>query len=251
MTVIKIVLFTTLGSLLFHRLSPHHLTWWLLTLSYQSLGVWWIFVTRLGYRATMHRFRQDWHRLTALTAGLLFAGCVAATPPPAPLPPAPPPPPPKAEIVIPPDPAAGLNPQILAAINRGDEGPIVRGDTTYYAYDPDLPPINLIAQAFHPNEIRLNSDETVSKDSIVLGDITGWRYNIGDHVVWVEPLGDTKDINMTTTLDIATSQGRYYHFHLRLGRKPTGPVAYYYSDDFKRQQAARDAALMEAKKENQ
>jgi type IV secretion system protein VirB9 len=96
-------------------------------------------------------------------------------------------------------------------------------------------------------EIRLNPDESTDKDGVILGDSLRWAVKVSKQAVMVEPLGTTADPNMVTNLIIATNR-RSYHFLLRLRAKPTAAVQFYYPDDVRQLEAARQLAQAEAAK---
>ncbi len=197
-----------------------------------------------------------------LIAATLLTGC--ASQPPVVVPPAPPapPPPPKPQVVIPSDPYADLRPEVKAAIESGRNETLHAGITTIYSYSPDTE-WTVDCSPMHAVDIHLAGDESTDKDSVILGDPTRWSIKVDPQVVQVEPAGDfggyvdpiskqavPADPHMVTTLTIATSHRRYYHFLLRMRRKSTGAIEFYYAADVRQQQAARQLALKEAAKEN-
>jgi type IV secretion system protein VirB9 len=90
-------------------------------------------------------------------------------------------------------------------------------------------------------EIVLNSDETIASDGIGAGDTERWAIQPLQNRVLVKP----KEPGIATDLIIVTNR-RSYHFSLRT-RTPYMPqVAFYYPDDVRHAEAARQRALREA-----
>jgi type IV secretory pathway VirB9-like protein len=155
---------------------------------------------------------------------------------------------PKAQVVIPDNPYAGLNPQVAAAIRAGQTPVIKSGISTLYAYSPDvLYKVN--CSTMWATEIRLNPDEQTDRDAITIGDTERWSIKVGTHSVTVKPLGTTLDPKMMTDLIIATDKPRSYHFQLFLKGKPNNAIGFYFPDDIKARAAAREVALKEAAKQ--
>jgi type IV secretory pathway VirB9-like protein len=180
-----------------------------------------------------------------LAAAIVLAGCASQPPPPQivkVIEPAP-----KPAIVIPPDPMADLSPDIQAAI-KGHQTPTLQdGIATIYPYSPNTE-WTIYCTALSATEIRLNPDEHTDKDSVVLGDSLRWAIKVSKQAVMVEPLGTTADPHMVSNLIIATNR-RSYHFIVKLRSKPMDAVAFYYPDDVRELQAARQVAQTEAAKE--
>src|SRR5215469_4376545 len=111
-------------------------------------------------------------RRQLLAATIMLAGC-ATSPPPTPMvivkhdlaPPA--------RVVVPPDPYEGLSANVQAAI-RGHQTPTLHdGIATFFAYSPNQE-WTAYCWPLNPTEIRLNPDESVSKDDVALGDTMRW-----------------------------------------------------------------------------
>jgi type IV secretory pathway VirB9-like protein len=184
-------------------------------------------------------------RRSLLAAAIMLAGCAANQPPPPQI--VQMAPPPKQAIIIPPDPMAGLAPNVQAAIRNHQTPTLHDGIATIYPYSPNEQ-WKIFCAALQPTEIRLNPDETTDKDSVVIGDSLRWAIKVSRQAVMVEPLGTTADPNMMTTMIIATSR-RSYHFLLRLRSKPMAAVAFYYPADVQQLEAARQLAQAEAAKQ--
>jgi type IV secretion system protein TrbG len=181
-----------------------------------------------------------------LATVIILAGCASQPPPPPQIvkviEPAP-----KPVIVIPPDPLANLSPDIQAAIKSHQTPTLKDGITTIYPYSPNTQ-WTVYCTPLSATEIRLNPDEHTDKDSVVLGDSLRWAIKVSRQAVMVEPLGTTADPHMVSNLIIATNR-RSYHFLLRLRAKPMSAVAFYYSDDVRQLEAARQVAQAEAAKQ--
>jgi type IV secretion system protein TrbG len=178
-------------------------------------------------------------RCYLLTAAILLAGCASTQPPPVQIVKVEQP---KPRILVPPDPYQGLNPDVVAAIKSNQMPTIESGITTIFPYSPDVE-WTVYCQPLRATEIRLNPDEYTDKDSVVLGDSVRWAIKIGRQAVMVEPLGTLADPNMRTNLVIHTNR-RSYHLSLRLrSRSYTQAIEWYYPDDVRELQAARQAAL--------
>jgi len=181
-----------------------------------------------------------------LATALAVTGC-ASQPPPAPMvivkhdlaPPA--------RVAVPPDPYEGLSANVQAAIRNHQTPTLHDGIATIYAYSPNAQ-WKIFCAPLQPTEIRLNPDETTDKDSVVIGDSLRWTIKVSRQAVMVEPLGTTADPNMMTTIIIATTR-RSYHFLLRLRSKPMTAIAFYYPDDVRQLEAARQLAQAEAAKQ--
>lgn len=172
-----------------------------------------------------------------LGATLGLNGCAAKAPPPPVITIAPQ----KKEISVPPDPYAGLPPDVSAAI-RDDQTPTLEnGITTLFPYSPDLE-WTVYCRPLRATEIRLKADEFTDKDDVILGDSVRWGIRVGATAVMVEPLATAADPNMTTNLVIHTNK-RSYHLLLRLRARYMDAVAWYYPNDVKAAAAARQTAL--------
>jgi type IV secretory pathway VirB9-like protein len=180
-----------------------------------------------------------------LATVIILAGCAAQPPPPQivkVIEPAP-----KPAIIIPPDPMAYLSPDIQAAI-KGHQTPTLQdGIATIYPYSPNTQ-WTIYCAPLSATEIRLNPDEHTDKDSVVLGDSLRWAIKVSRQAVMVEPLGTTADPHMLTNLIIATNR-RSYHFIVKLRAKPMAAISFYYSDDVRQLEAARQLAQQEAAKQ--
>jgi type IV secretion system protein TrbG len=183
-------------------------------------------------------------RRQLLAAAIVLSGC-ASQPPPVPIVQVAPPP--KKEIVIPPDPMADLTPDVQAAIRAHQTPTLHDGIATIIPYSPNQA-WTIDCAPLRATEIRLNPDETTDKDSVVLGDSLRWAIKVSRQAVMVEPLGTSADPNMITNLIIATNR-RSYHFLLRLRPKPMAAIAFYYPDDIRQLEAARQLAQAEAAKQ--
>jgi len=184
-------------------------------------------------------------RRQLLAAAVMLAGC-ASQPPPMPIVQVAPPP--RKAIVIPPDPMTGLAPEVQAAIKDHQTPTLHDGIATIYAYSPNQS-WTVYCAPLSATEIRLNPDETTDKDSVVLGDSLRWAIKVSRQAVMVEPLGTTADPHMVTNLIIATNR-RSYHFMLRLRSKPMTAIAFYYPEDVRQLEAARQAVQREAAAES-
>ncbi len=185
-------------------------------------------------------------RRQLLAAAIVLAGC-ASQPPPAPViivkhDLAPPP-----RIVVPPDPTANLSPDVQAAIKEHQTPTLQDGIATIIPYSPNQS-WTVYCAPLSATEIRLNPDETTDKDSVILGDSLRWAIKVSRQAVMVEPLGSMADPHMVTNLIIATNR-RSYHFQLRLRSKPMAAIAFYYPDDVRQLEVARQLAQAEAAKQ--
>jgi type IV secretory pathway VirB9-like protein len=182
-------------------------------------------------------------RYYLLATAIVLAGCATA-------PPSPPQivkviePASKKPIAIPPDPLADLTPDVRQAIEAHQRPTLKSGITTLFAYSPDVE-WTVYCQPLHATEIRLNQDEYTDKDSVVLGDSVRWAIKIGTQAVMVEPLGTSADPQMKTNL-IIHSNRRSYHLSLRLRSRYMEAVQWFYPDDVRQLQAARQLAQREA-----
>ena len=180
-----------------------------------------------------------------LAAAIVLAGCAATPPPTAPVIVQAPP---KKEIAVPPDPMVDLPPDVQAAIRDHQTPTLHDGIATIYPYSPNHS-WTVYCAPLRATEIRLNPDETTDKDSVVLGDSLRWAIKVSRQAVMVEPLGTTADPNMVTNLIIATTR-RSYHLLVRLGAaRSMAAIAWYYPDDVRQLQAARQLAQAEAAKQ--
>jgi type IV secretory pathway VirB9-like protein len=185
-------------------------------------------------------------RRQLLAATLILAGC-ASQPPPTPMvivkhDLAPPP-----AVVVPRDPMANLSPDVQAAIRNHQTPTLHDGIATIYPYSPNKS-WTVYCAPLTATEIRLNPDESTDKDGVVLGDSVRWSIKVSRQAVMVEPLGTTDDPNMVSNLIIATNR-RSYHFILRLRTKAMTAVQFYYADDVRQLEAARQVAQAEAAKQ--
>lgn len=181
-------------------------------------------------------------RYSLLAAAIVLAGC-ASQPPPQ-IVKVEEPPPKQKEIVIPPDPMDGLSPDERAAILNHATPTLHDGIATLFPYTPNQQ-WTIYCSPLTATEIRLNSDEWTDKDSVVLGDSVRWAIKIGSQAVMVEPLGTPADPHMMTNLIIHTNK-RSYHLQLRMRANPMAAIAWYYPDDVRHQQAARQIAQRQA-----
>jgi type IV secretion system protein TrbG len=182
-----------------------------------------------------------------LAATIILAACASQPPPPQIVKVSEPAP--KPAIVVPSDPMDGLSPDIQAAI-KGHQTPTLKdGIATIYPYSPNTQ-WTVYCAPLSATEIRLNPDEHTDKDSVVSGDSLRWAIKVSKQAVMVEPLGTTADPHMVSNLIIATNR-RSYHFLLKLRTKPMSAVAFYYPDDVRQLQAARQVAQAEAAKQAQ
>ena len=184
------------------------------------------------------------------TTACLAAGCATQPPPtpvvvqatPKPLP-------------IPPDPYATLPTDVAEAIKNNQTPTLQHGITTVEAYSPDAE-YELNLQPLKVVQIRLAPDESTTKDDTKLGDVTRWGTLIGQHTVLVFPKDSPTPLtvpgaqaripgapNMHSNLVIATNQGRYYTFDLRIRKPFTPSIQFYYPSDVRAQAAAREATL--------
>jgi type IV secretion system protein VirB9 len=181
-------------------------------------------------------------RRQLLAAAIALSGCASQPPP---LPMVQVAPPPKKQIVIPPDPMADLTPDVQAAIRDHQTPTLHDGIATIIPYSPNQA-WTIDCAPLRATEIRLNPDETTDKDSVVLGDSLRWAIKVSRQAVMVEPLGTSADPNMVTNLIIATNR-RSYHFLLQLRpKKPMAAIAFYYPDDIRQLESARQLAQAEA-----
>lgn len=180
-----------------------------------------------------------------LVATIILAGCASQPPPPQIIKVVEPAP--KPAIVVPPDPMADLSPNVQAAIKSHQTPTLKDGILTIYPYSPNQSQ-TIYCTALSATEIRLNPDEHTDKDSVVLGDSLRWAIKVSKQAVMVEPLGTTADPHMETNLIIATNR-RSYHFIVKLRSKPMAAVAFYYPDDVRQLETARQLAQQEAAKQ--
>jgi type IV secretory pathway VirB9-like protein len=189
-------------------------------------------------------------------AVLALAGCAAQPPPPVVVQAAPTPAPPP----IPPDPYAALSSDVAYAIKHNETTTLRHGITLVQPYSADLQyPLN--CQPLHVTQIRLRPDETTDKDDVKVGDKDRWGVIVGDHTVLIFPLGSDvpitvpdaqqtipRDPDMITNLVIHTSLGNDYVFNpVRIARPFTQAVEFYYPQQVRADDAARQAALKEQK----
>ena len=178
-----------------------------------------------------------------LSAAAFLAGCAVQPPTPAPPPQIPPSliAAPAKHIEVPPDPLNALSPDVRQAIEGNQLPTLHHGITTVFAYSPDLQ-WTVFCQPLRVTEIQLSPDEHAKKNGVDIGDSARWGVEIGDQTVMVKPLADASNRNMTTNLVIHTDH-RSYHLLLRLSTHFTPAIAWYYPDDVKTAQAARQVAL--------
>ena len=178
----------------------------------------------------------------AVAIALIGAGCGARSSAPAPAPyvPAAVLNAPAKHIDAPPDPLAVLPTDIREAIVSGQPHTLREGITTTFAYDPHTQPV-INCQVLRVTEIVLNSDETIANDGVSAGDTERWAIQPLNNRVLVKP----KEPGIATDLIIVTNR-RSYHFSLHT-RAPYMPqVAFYYPDDVRHAEAARQRALRDA-----
>jgi type IV secretion system protein VirB9 len=129
---------------------------------------------------------------------------------------------------------------IREAIVSGQLHTLREGITTTFAYEPHTQPV-INCQVLRVTEIVLNGDETIASDGVSAGDTERWAIQPLNNRVLVKP----KEPGITTDLIIVTNR-RSYHFSLRT-RTPYMPqVAFYYPDEVRHAEAARQHALREA-----
>jgi type IV secretion system protein TrbG len=169
-------------------------------------------------------------------------GCVArsSAPVPAPYVPAAVVNPPSKHIDTPPDPLAALPTDIREAILSGQPRTLREGITTTFAYDPHTQAA-INCQVLRVTEIVLNGDETIANDGVGAGDTERWAIQPLNNRVLVKP----KEPGIATDLIIVTNR-RSYHFSLHTRTTYMPQVAFYYPDDVRHAEAARQRALREA-----
>ena len=148
---------------------------------------------------------------------------------------------PAKHIEVPPDPLEALAPDVRQAIEGNQRPTLHHGITTVFAYSPDSQ-WTVYCQPLRVTEIQLSPDEQAKKNGVDIGDSARWGVEIGDQVVMVKPLADASNKNMTTNLVIHTDH-RSYHLLLRLSGRFMPAIAWFYPDDVKTAQAARQSAL--------
>lgn len=178
----------------------------------------------------------------SLLAAALLTGCAVqpSTTPPPQIPPSLIAAPAK-HIEVPPDPLNALAPDVRQAIDGTQRPTLHHGITTEFAYSPDAE-WTVYCQPLRVTEIQLSPDEHAKKNGVDIGDSARWGVEIGDQTVMVKPLADASNKNMTTNLVIHTDH-RSYHLLLQLSRRFMPAIAWYYPDDVKTAQAARQSAL--------
>ncbi len=177
----------------------------------------------------------------AVATALIGTGCAAwpHAPAPAPYVPAAVLNAPAKHIDAPPDPLAVLPTDIREAIVSGQLHTLREGITTTFAYDRHIQPL-INCQVLRVTEIVLNSDETIASDGVSAGDTERWAIQPLNNRVLVKP----KEPGIATDLIFVTNR-RSYHFSLHT-RTPYMPqVAFYYPDDVRHAEAARQRALRE------
>ena len=147
---------------------------------------------------------------------------------------------PAKHVDAPPDPLAVLPTDIRYAIVSGHPHTLREGITTTFAYDPHTQPV-INCQVLHVTEIVLNSDETIASDGVSAGDTERWTIQPLNNRVLVKP----KEPGIATDLIIVTNR-RSYHFSLHTHTPYMPQVAFYYPDDVRYAEAARQRALREA-----
>jgi type IV secretory pathway VirB9-like protein len=177
-----------------------------------------------------------------LAAAIILTGCASQPPPPVQIVKVVEPP--KKQIVVSPDPLAGLTPDVRQAIDSHRTPTLHDGIAILFPYSPNQE-WTIYCTPLRATEIRLNPDEYTDRDNVVLGDSVRWAIKIGAQAVMVEPLGTPADPHMTTNLVIHTNR-RSYHMNLRLSSHYMEAVQWYYADDVRQQQAARELAQREA-----
>ena len=141
---------------------------------------------------------------------------------------------------MPADPMASLSDEVRAAILSGQPRTLHKGITTTFAYDPHRQP-TINCQVLRVTEIVLNSDEVLSTDGVSAGDTGRWSIQPLNNRVLVKP----REPGIATDLIIPTNR-RSYHLSLRT-RAPYMPqVAFYYPQEIREAQVARQRALREA-----
>lgn len=173
-------------------------------------------------------------------AGALLAGCAAQPPPSPPYVPAAVVNPPPKHIDVPSDPMATLPAAIRDAIQNGQLHSVRQGITTNFPYSPHTQPV-INCQVLRVTEIVLNSDETIAKDGVGAGDTERWAIQPLTNRVLVKP----KETGIATDLIVETNR-RSYHFALRTQAPYMPQVAFYYPDDIRAAEAARQTAVREA-----
>src|SRR6266849_812532 len=180
--------------------------------------------------------KQSRRVLLGAIAGALFTSCAVQSPAPAPYVPAAVINPPPKHIDVPAESMAAIPNAILS----GKLHTIREGITTTFPYSPHTQPV-INCQVLRVTEIVLNGDETIAKDGVGAGDTERWAIQPLNNRVLAKP----KEGGIATDLIVETNR-RSYHFALR-ARAPYMPqVAFYYPDDVRLAEAARQSALREA-----
>ncbi len=184
--------------------------------------------------------KQSRRVLLGAIAGALFTSCAVQSPAPAPYVPAAVVNPPPKHIDVPPESMAALPAALRNAILSGKLYTVREGITTTFPFSPHTQPV-INCQVLRVTEIVLNGDETIAKDGVGAGDTERWAIQPLNNHVLVKP----KEGGIATDLIVETNR-RSYHFALRT-RAPYMPqVAFYYPDDVRLAEAARQSALREA-----
>jgi type IV secretion system protein VirB9 len=184
--------------------------------------------------------KQTRRVLFGAIASALLAGCATQPPAPAPYVPAAVVNRPPKHIDVPPDPMAALPTDIRNAILGGQLHTMREGITTTFPYSPHAQQL-INCQVLRVTEIVLNGDETIARDGVGAGDTERWAIQPLNNRILVKP----KEVGIATDLIVETNR-RSYHFALRT-RAPYMPqVAFYYPDDVKLADVARQSALREA-----
>jgi Conjugal transfer protein len=169
---------------------------------------------------------------------------------------------------IPPDPYATLPTDEAEAIKHNQTPILQHNGTVVYPYSPDFH-YTLNCKPLHVVMIRLQDNETTTKDNVKVGDVTRWNTIVGDHTVLVFPLDSPTPItvpgsqvtvpaapNLITNLAIhstlhlpdgSTTSGLDYIFDpveiAKSGKPFTEKVEFYYPQLVRAQAAARETAL--------
>jgi len=153
-------------------------------------------------------------------------------------------------IIIPDDPMAGLSPAVRAAIQSHQTPVIKDGIAVIYPYAPNQQ-WTVYCAPLHPTDIKVGPDEALNEDSAMIGDKTRWEAQVlPPNTIRVQPLGTSADPAMSTDL-IIDSNKRSYRLLLKLRPRYTETISWYFPDDVRAAQAARQEAIAKAAKEQQ